>query len=101
MIISTGDIPNKYEIIDIVSGNAVQSKDIFKDLGASLKGIVGGKLGSYKKLLQETREMAIEEMKEKANVLGADAIIYVRQTTSSIIQGASEISVLGTAIRFI
>lgn len=101
MIITTGDVKDKeYEILGIVSGNEVQTKNVFKDLGAGLKHIVGGSLGSYKKLLTESRQKAIDGMIEEAKALKADAIIWVRQNTSSIVSGASEISMLGTAIKF-
>ncbi len=101
IILTTGDITNKeYEILGLAVGNAVQAKNIFKDIGAGLKSMVGGKLGSYKKLLAETRKIVFEELKHNADKMGADAVIWIRQSTSSIMPGASEIAVIGTAIKF-
>ncbi len=89
-----------YKYLGAVKGNTVRAKNVFSDIGAGLKNIVGGKLGAYIKLLTDAREEAEGEMIKDAERLGADAVIGVRYTTSSVMQGASEMLVYGTAIKF-
>lgn len=94
-------LPN-YQIterLDVVYGSTVRSKHVGKDLFASLKNIVGGELTAYTELLEESRQEAIDRMVVKAEALGADAIVGLRFSTSSIAQGASELFVYGTAIK--
>ena len=78
MIITTTDGIDGRAIADylgIVSGDAVLGSNIFKDFFASVRDIVGGRTASYEQLLQEAKDMAIAEMREKARALGADAIV--------------------------
>ncbi len=82
----------------LVCGSTVRSKNAFKDLGASLKNIFGGELKSYTKLLDETRQEAVDRMKEQAKSLGANAVVNVRFATSDVAAGAAEIYVYGTAV---
>ena len=90
-------LPEKnYELLGMVYGNVVTSKNVVQDIGAVLKKIVGGELGSYTKLLNE----ATQKMEWEAKQLGADAVIDVRYSTSQIMAGAAEIIVYGTAIKF-
>jgi uncharacterized protein YbjQ (UPF0145 family) len=77
----------------------VRAKNVFSDLGASLKNIVGGELRSYTQLLEESRSQAMNRMIQQAEQLGANAILNVRFSTSNITQGASELYVYGTAIK--
>ncbi len=91
----------KFEMLGIVTGSVVQSKNIGRDIGASFKGLIGGELEGYTEMLEEAREISTERMIKKAESLGADAIVNVRYTTSSIIQGASEVLVYGTAVKYI
>lgn len=87
------------ERLDVVYGSTVRSKHFGKDLLAGLKNIVGGELTAYTELLEEARSEAIERMITKAKALGADAIVGIRFSTSSIAAGASEIFVYGTAVK--
>lgn len=87
------------ERLDVVYGSTVRSKHVGKDIFASLKNIVGGELTAYTELLEESRQEAIDRMMVKAEALGADAIVGIRFSTSSIAQGASELFVYGTAVR--
>lgn len=94
-------LPN-YQIterLDVVYGSTVRSKHVGKDLFAGLKNIVGGELTAYTELLEESRQEAIDRMVLKAEALGADAVIGLRFSTSSIAQGASELFVYGTAVK--
>lgn len=84
--------------IDVVYGSTVRSKHAGRDLLASLKNIVGGELTAYTELLEESRQEAMSRMMEKAQALGANAIVGIRFSTSNIAQGASELFVYGTAV---
>ena len=94
-------IPGKtvLEHYGVVSGSTVRAKNVGRDFAAGLKNIVGGELKGYTQLLSESREQAISRMKEQAAELGANAIVNVRFSTSSITQGASEIFAYGTAVK--
>ena len=102
MILSTtNEVPGRdFEIIGLVNGNTVKSKNAFKDIGAGLKSIVGGELGSYMKMISEARETATQRMIQMAEEMGADAIVAVRYGSSSIMEGASELFAYGTAVKF-
>lgn len=84
--------------IDVVYGSTVRSKHVGRDLMASLKNIVGGELTGYTELLEESRKEATQRMIQKAQHLGANAIVGIRFSTSNIAQGASELFVYGTAV---
>ncbi len=101
MIYTTTDtIPGKEiaEVRGVVTGNVVQSKHIGRDLMAGLKSIVGGEIRGYTEMMTEARDIAIQRMVEQANQKGADAIVGIRFTTSSIVDGSSEILAFGTAV---
>ena len=97
---NTEDIPGKTITIchGIVSGSTVRAKHVGRDIMAGLKNIFGGELKGYTELLGESREEAIERMKGQAQQMGANAIVNVRFSTSSVAAGAAEIYVYGTAV---
>ena len=102
MILSnTESIPGKQIVsfFGVVSGSTVRAKHIGRDIMASLKNIVGGELSGYTELLGEAREDALERMRQQAESLGANAVINVRFSTSSVAQGAAELFAYGTAVR--
>ncbi len=102
MIISnTENVPGKtiVEFYGIVNGSTVRAKHIGRDIMAGFKNIVGGELTGYTELLIEARTEAIERMTEQANAMGANAIVNVRFTTSSVAQGAAELFAYGTAVK--
>ncbi|MPY24663.1 heavy metal-binding domain-containing protein [Shewanella psychropiezotolerans] len=102
MIYSTTEtIPGKdiTEIVGIVTGNVVQSKHIGRDIMAGLKSIVGGEIRGYTEMLTDARDVAIQRLAASAHEKGADAVIGIRFTTSSIMDGSSEIMVFGTAVK--
>ena len=86
--------------LGLVSGNTVQSKNAFKDIGAGFRNLVGGEVVSYTKMLAESRDIAISRMVEQAQRMGADAIVNIRFSSASIMEGAAEILVWGTAVKF-
>lgn len=83
----------------LVSGNTVRAKNIGRDFMAGLKNIVGGELKGYTELLTEARNEAVARMAEQAKALGANAVVNIRFSTSSITSGASELYAYGTAVR--
>ena len=94
-------IPGKQivEHYGVVSGSTVRAKHVGRDLMASLKNLVGGELTGYTELLSEAREQATERMREQARALGANAVVNVRYSTSSVAAGAAELYIYGTAVR--
>lgn len=83
----------------LVTGSTVRAKHIGRDFMAGLKNIVGGELKGYSELLQESRAEAMERMISEAKEAGANAIVNIRFSTSSVAQGASELYCYGTAVR--
>lgn len=103
MVITTSEqIPKKEitEILGVSRGSTVRARNVGQDIFASLKNLVGGEISEYTKLQADAREQAMQRMEQDAKAMGADAVIGVRMTTSMIMQGASEILVYGTAVKF-
>ena len=102
MILSnTETVPGKtiQEFYGVVTGSTVRAKHVGRDIMAGLKNIVGGELKGYTELLNEARSEALERMKQQAQSVGANAVVNVRFSTSSVAQGAAELFAYGTAVR--
>lgn len=102
MILSnTETVPGRtiIEFCGVATGSTVRAKNIGKDFLAGLKNIVGGELKGYTELLQEAREEATERMIAQAASMGANAVVNVRFSTSSVAQGAAELFAYGTAVK--
>ena len=102
MILSnTENVPGRQirEFYGVASGSTVRAKHIGRDIMAGFKNIVGGELKGYTELLVEARQEAIERMVAQAKSMGANAVINVRFTTSSVAQGAAELFAYGTAVK--
>lgn len=84
--------------LGLVQGSTVRAKHVGRDMMAGLKNIVGGELKGYTELLNESRQEAIDRMKQQAEAIGANAVINVRFSTANITAGASEILAYGTAV---
>ena len=84
--------------LGMVNGNTVRSKHAGRDIMAGFKNVFGGELKGYTELLTESRKEATERMLEQAQSIGANAVINVRFSTSSVAAGASELFVYGTAV---
>lgn len=89
-----------YEDLGVVTGSTIQSKNFVSDFGQGIKSIVGGELKSYTSMMEKARNQATQRMVDQAVKMGADAIIGVRYTTSSIMAQAAEVLVYGTAVRY-
>ena len=102
MIITTTEmVPGReYDILGLVEGGTIQTVHLGKDLGASLKTLVGGELKGYNEMMQKARRIATERMEEEAARIGADAVVCMRYSSSSVMQNASEVMAYGTAVRF-
>lgn len=102
LLTTTENIPGKsYEILGIVKGNMIQTKNIGRDIGQGLKSMVGGELVTYTQMMNESRAVATKRMVEEAESLGADAIVMMRYSTSSVTQAAAEIIAYGTAVKYV
>jgi uncharacterized protein YbjQ (UPF0145 family) len=84
--------------LGMVQGNTVRAKHAGRDIMAGLKNIFGGELVGYTELLQESREEATDRMVQQAKAIGANAVINVRYSTSSVTSGAAELFAYGTAV---
>ena len=89
----------KVEILGLVKGSTIKTVNMFKDIGSAFKTLVGGELKNYTKMIDDARTDAIQKMTMEAEAIGANAILGVRFSTSSVMQGAAEIMVYGTAVR--
>ena len=102
MIMSTADsVPGREiaETMGLVTGSTVRARHVGRDVLAGLKQIVGGEIGAYEKLLQESRAQALVRLEEAAAATGADAVVALRLTTSAIAQGSAEVLAYGTAVK--
>lgn len=84
--------------LGLVQGSTIRAKHVGRDIMAGFKNIFGGELKGYTELLQESREEALERMQQQAAAIGANAVLNVRFSTSSVAQGAAEILAYGTAV---
>lgn len=89
------------EYLGVVTGETIIGANLFKDLFAGLRDIVGGRSGSYERVLQEARETALREMQDRAAALGANAVVGVDLDYEVVGQGGSMlmVSASGTAVR--
>lgn len=101
LVVTTDSVPGReiVQVLGLVQASTVQSRHIGSDIGASLKSIVGGRLGGYEKLLKDAREIVLRELQDEAHRMGADAVVAFRLSTSSVMDGASELLAYGTAVK--
>jgi uncharacterized protein YbjQ (UPF0145 family) len=102
MITATTDTLTGYEITEslgLVRGNTIRARHIGRDIIAAFKNIVGGEIHDYTKLMGESREQSLDRMIAEAERLGADAVVAIRFTTSTLMGGAAELLAYGTAVR--
>ncbi|MBQ6693063.1 MAG: YbjQ family protein [Clostridia bacterium] len=102
ILVNTDFISGKeLETLSLVKGSTIQSKNIGKDIAQSFKTLVGGELKAYNDMMNEARALATKRMVAEAEQLGADAVINIRYASSAVMQGAAEVIVYGTAVKFI
>ena len=101
-LVSIEIIPGQnFEVIGVVKGTIVQSKNFGKDFMAGMKTLVGGEIKGYTDMLVEARQIATKRMVDEAEQLGADAIVGIRYASSSVMQGAAEVMAYGTAVKYL
>lgn len=101
ILVNTDYISGKeLEMLGIVKGSTIQSKNVAKDTSSGLNSIVGGELTTYNKMMNDARALATKRMVEEAEELQADAIVNIRYSSAAIMQGTAEVIVYGTAVRF-
>ncbi|MFC1933043.1 YbjQ family protein [Chloroflexota bacterium] len=101
MIITTSEQVEGRKIvktIGLVKGSTIRARHLGRDIMAGLRGVVGGEITEYTKMMAESREQAIQRMVENAEQQGANAIVGLRFTTSMVMQNASEILAYGTGV---
>lgn len=102
ILVNTDFITGKeLETLSIVKGSTIQSKNVGKDISQGFKTLIGGELKAYTQMMDEARAIATKRMVEEAEALGADAVINLRYASSAVMQGAAEVIVYGTAVKFI
>lgn len=102
LLLNIDYIPGKkIEAIGIAKGSVVQSKNFGRDFMAGMKTLVGGEIVGYTEMLSEARQIATDRMVEDAKAQGADAVLNVRYASSSVMQGAAEVTAYGTAVRVV
>ncbi len=104
MLITTQDQFTDYKIsktLCVVKGNTIRARNVGKDIMAGLRTLVGGEITEYTKMLAESREQAYDRMIAQAEELGADGIVCLRYTTSSVMTGSAELLAYGTAVKLI
>lgn len=102
MIVSTTETVPGYEvqeILGITRGNVIRAKHVGTDIVAGLRQVVGGELTEYTKMLAEAREQAYDRMVKHAQDIGADAVVGMRFTTSTVMANSAEILAFGTAVK--
>ncbi|MFC1902955.1 YbjQ family protein [Chloroflexota bacterium] len=82
----------------LVKGSTIRARHLGKDIMAGFRGMVGGEITEYTKMMAEAREEAIQRMREDAEKQGANAIIGMRFSTSMIMQNAAEVLAYGTGV---
>lgn len=101
ILVNTDYITGKeLDMLGLVKGSTIQTKNLGRDITQSFKTLVGGELSAYNEMMTNARALATKRMVAEATTLNADAIINIRYTSSSVMQGASEVMAYGTAVKF-
>ena len=101
ILVNTDYITGKeLEMLGLVKGSTIQSKNVGRDISQGLKTLIGGELKAYNEMMNEARALATKRMVEEAGVLGADAIVNIRYASAAVMQGAAEVMAYGTAVKF-
>lgn len=101
ILVNTDYISGKeLEMLGLVKGSTIQSKNLGRDISQGLKTLIGGELKAYNEMMNEARAIATKRMVDEATTLGADAVVNIRYASSAIMQGAAEVIAYGTAVKF-
>lgn len=101
LMCTTDEIPGHeiVEVVGMVRGNSIRARHVGRDIMAAFRNLAGGEITDYTKMLAQSREQALDRMADQARTLGATAVVGVRFTTSTVMQGAAEMLAYGTAVR--
>ena len=101
ILVNTDYIAGKeLEMLGIVKGSTIQTRNVGRDITQSLKTLVGGELTAYTEMMDKARALATKRMVMQAKNMGADAIVNVRYTSANVMQSAAEVMAYGTAVKF-
>ena len=101
LMVTTESIAGKeLEMLGLVKGSTIQSKHLGNDIAQSFKTLVGGELKAYTEMMNDARALATKRMCQEAEALGADAIVNIRYASAAVMQGAAEVIVYGTAVKY-
>lgn len=102
ILVNTDYITGKeLEMLGLVKGSTIQSKNIGRDITQSFKTIVGGELSAYTDMMNDARALATKRMVAEAEAMNADAVVNIRYASAAVMQGAAEVMAYGTAVKFI
>ena len=101
ILVNTDYITGKeLEMLGMVRGSTIESKNIGKDITQGFTTLVGGELKGYTEMMKEARALATKRMVEEAEGMGADAVVNIRYASAAVMQGAAEVIAYGTAVKF-
>ena len=101
ILVNTDYITGKeLEMLGLVKGSTIQSKNLGRDITQGFKTLVGGELKAYTEMMNDARALATKRMVEEAEAMGADAVVNIRFSSEAVMQGAAEVMAYGTAVRF-
>ena len=101
ILVNTDYISGKeFEMLELVKGSTIQSKNVGRDISQGLKTLIGGELTAYNDMMNDARALATKRMVAEATVLGADAVVNIRYSSAAVMQGAAEVISYGTAVKF-
>ena len=101
ILVNTDYITGKeFEMLGLVKGSTIQSKNIGRDITQGFKTLIGGELTAYTEMMNDARAIATKRMVVEAEELNADAIINIRYASAAVMQGAAEVMAYGTAVKF-
>ena len=101
IVVTSDEIRGKkiVEVLGLVRGNTIRARHVGRDILAAIRNVIGGEVSEYTKMIAESREQALDRMVAEAKKRDANAIVTLRFTTSSMMQGAAELLAYGTAVR--
>ncbi|WP_044641943.1 YbjQ family protein [Risungbinella massiliensis] len=100
LMVTTENIPN-YRIKEVKGsafGLTVRARGLGKDIGATLKGLVGGEINQYSEMLEDARKQALDRLVKNAQAMGANAVVMMRFDSGEVGRNMSEIVAYGTAV---
>ena len=101
ILVNTDYITGKeLEMLGLVKGSTIQTRNVGRDITQSFKTLVGGELKAYNEMMNDARALATKRMVAEAEALGADAIVNIRYASAAVMQGAAEVMAYGTAVKF-